>query len=253
MIGMIGETLATGTGGALSYEERRDLDYYVCDGCGYMAKGDQPVKCPICNKDGSSFKLIDKSIIQAAAKVEGDIEVEVAYDDVQIQWTSDAKAKLREVPSGYMRRRAKAVIEKSSRKMGLKTITSEFANRVIMEYAEQVSWKDELLASQKKGEAKPTSEFEWTLEAKQRLERVPEGYMRDCTISLIEQHARGLGTTAITLEVANEGIEKAKTTMEEAMKNPAQLQEIVSKLMAGKGAQNASKDSMVHSPKPNGS
>ena len=152
-----------------------------------------------------------------------------------------------------MRRRAKAVIEKSSRKMGLKTITSEFANRVIMEYAEQVSWKDELLASQKKEEAKPTSEFEWTLEAKQRLERVPEGYMRDCTISLIEQHARGLGTTAITLEVANEGIEKAKTTMEEAMKNPAQLQEIVSKLMAGKGAQNASKDSMVHSPKPNGS
>jgi hypothetical protein len=129
------------------------------------------------------------------------------------------------------------VIEKTARKMGLRTITTEFAKKVIMEYAEQVSWKDELLSNQKKEEAKPLSEFEWTLEAKQRLERVPEGYMRDCTVSLIEEHARGIGTRAITLEVANQGIEKAKTTMEEAMKNPAQLQEIVSKLLAGKGTQ----------------
>ncbi len=133
---------------------------------------------------------------------------------------------------------AKAVIEKSARKMGLRTITSEFANRVILEYADQVSWKDELLATQSQtaGNEAAKPEFEWTLEAKQRVERVPEGYMRDCTVSLIEQHARGLGSTAITVEIANEGIEKAKTTMEEAMKNPAQLQEIVSKLLAGKGS-----------------
>lgn len=236
MIGVLGEALASGTSEPLSYEARRDLDYFVCEGCGYMAKGSQPVKCPICDKEGSAFKLIDKSLIQSAARTEGNIEVEMAYDDVPIEWTSDAKARLREVPSGYMRRRAKAVIEKSARKMGLRTITSEFANRVIVEYADQVSWKDELLANQpKETSAKPASEFEWTLEAKQRVERVPAGYMRDCTVSLIEQHARSLGTKAITLEIANQGIEKAKTTMEEAMKNPAQLQEIVSKLLAGKG------------------
>jgi nucleotide-binding universal stress UspA family protein len=252
MIGKLGETLATGTGKVLSYEERRDLNYYICDGCGYMAKGEQPVLCPICNNDGSSFKLIDKTLIQSAAKIEGEIEVEMAYDDVAIEWTSDAKAKLREVPSGYMRRRAKAVIEKTARKTGLRTITSEFSSKVIREYAEQVSWKDELLANQKKEETKPTSEFEWTLEARQRLERVPEGYMRDCTASLIEEHARGIGTRAITLEVANQGIEKAKATMGEAMKNPAQLQEIISKLMAGKGTQNASTN-MANAQKPNGS
>jgi len=237
MVGMIGETLASGTGKVMNYEERRDLDYYVCDGCGYMAKGNQPVKCPICSKEGSDFKLIDKAMIQAAAKAEGGIETEIAYDDVPIEWTSDAKAKLRQVPSGYMRRRAKAVIEKSARKMGLRTITTEFADKVIIEYADQVSWKDELLANQKNeaSSSKPKSGFEWTLEAKQRVERVPEGYMRDCTVSLVEQHAKGLGTTAITLEIADQGIEKAKVTMEEAMKNPAQLQEIVTKLLAGKG------------------
>ncbi|HLB02119.1 MAG TPA: universal stress protein [Nitrospiria bacterium] len=253
MIGMISETLAAGTGKGMSYEDRRDLDYYACEGCGYMAKGDQPVKCPICNQEGSAFKLIDKALIQAAAKIEGDVEVEVAYDDVPIEWTSEAKAKLREVPSGYMRRRAKAVIEKSTRKMGLRTITSEFASKVILEYAEQVSWKDELLGSQKKQDpAKPASGFEWTLEARQRLERVPEGYMRDCTVSLVEQHAKGLGITAISLEIANQGIEKSKATMEEAMKNPAQLQEIVTKLLAGKEKQNAPADSMANAQKPNG-
>jgi hypothetical protein len=68
MIGQLGETLAAGTGKSLSYEARRDLDYYVCDGCGYMAKGSQPVQCPICNNEGSSFKLVDKALIQSAAK-----------------------------------------------------------------------------------------------------------------------------------------------------------------------------------------
>ena len=42
--------------------------------------------------------------------------------------------------------------------------------------------------------------------------------MRDCTRALIIKHADKLGTTHITLEVANEGIEQAKEYMEEAMK-----------------------------------
>ncbi len=233
MVGEIGEITAA----PRTYDERRNLDYYVCEGCGYLAKGDQPVKCPICAGEGGAFKLIDKSVIQAAAKAEGGIEVETAYDDVQIEWTSDAKAKLRLVPSGYMRRRAKAVIEKSARKMGLRTITSEFAMKVIKEYAEEVAWKDELLAAIPKEEtvAGPGG-LEWTRDARERLEKVPTGYMRDCTQSLIEQHARSKGAIAITLQIANEGIESAKTQMEEAMKHPEKLQEIVGRLMGNRNA-----------------
>jgi hypothetical protein len=60
--------------------------------------------------------------------------------------------------------------------------------------------------------------YSWTPEAQARLERAPVGFMRDCTKALIIKHADKLGTTHITLEVANEGIEQAKGYMEEAMK-----------------------------------
>ena len=67
------------------------------------------------------------------------------------------------------------------------------------------------------GHAEPAP-YNWTAEAQARLERAPEGFMRDCTKALIIKHADKLGTTHITLEVANEGIEQAKGYMEEAMK-----------------------------------
>ncbi|NIO84903.1 MAG: hypothetical protein GTN53_30700, partial [Candidatus Aminicenantes bacterium] len=81
-------------------------------------------------------------------------------------WTSEAKERLRAVPSGYMRRRTKAIIEKSARKMGIKTITADFAGKIIMEYADEVSWKDELLGENEEKITAPTAEFEWTREAK---------------------------------------------------------------------------------------
>jgi len=236
IMGLMGDTAAASAGQKiLSYDERRELDYWVCSDCGYLAKGGQPVKCPICPADGTKFKLIDKSIILAAAKAEGNIEVEIAYDDVVIEWTAEAKERLKAVPSGYMRRRAKAIIDKSARKMGLKTITTEFTSKVIMEYASEVSWKDELLAGDAEEKlAAPAPEFEWTRDANQRIERVPPGYMRDCTKGMVEQHARSKGVRAITLDICNEGIEQAKASMEEAMKNPAKMEEILAKFMLKK-------------------
>ena len=53
--------------------------------------------------------------------------------------------------------------------------------------------------------------------------------MRDCTRALIVKHAEKLGTTVITLEVANEGIQQAKQTMEEAMKS-GNVKDIVARL-----------------------
>lgn len=80
------------------------------------------------------------------------------------------------------------------------------------------------------------SPFSWTPEAQQRLDRVPEGFMRDCTRALIQKHAEKIGATTITIEVANEGIEQAKGTMEEAMKT-GNLKDIIARL-TGAGSQN---------------
>ena len=106
-----------------SYLDRMAQPYYVCDGCGYIGKGAQPVKCPICGGAGDGFKMVDKSMFDAAAKQEGVLETQLAYDDVPMQWTKDAKEAIRAVPAGFQRRRAKAKIEKTARKLGMTTIT----------------------------------------------------------------------------------------------------------------------------------
>jgi nucleotide-binding universal stress UspA family protein len=238
-----------------AYLDRMSQNYFVCDGCGYIGKGDMPVKCPVCGAEGARFKQVDKAIFEAAAKAEGELETDVAYDDVPMQWTKDAKEAIRAVPAGFQRRRAKAKIEKSARKLGMTTITLEFAAPMIKEAASEdytpifankgtgtsEEAEAKLAAASKgngtngngthdngNGHAEP-SRYTWTDEAQARLERAPEGFMRDCTRALIQKHADKIGTTVITLEVANEGIEQAKGYMEEAMKT-GNLKQMIAEL-----------------------
>ena len=65
------------------------------------------------------------------------METDLAYDDVPMQWTKDAKEAIRAVPAGFQRRRAKAKIEKSARKLGMTTITLEYAAPMIKEAASE--------------------------------------------------------------------------------------------------------------------
>ena len=225
-----------------SYLDRMAQPYYVCDGCGYIGKGAQPVKCPICGGAGDGFKMVDKSMFDAAAKQEGVLETQLAYDDVPMQWTKDAKEAIRAVPAGFQRRRAKAKIEKTARKLGMTTITLEYASPMIDEAANEdytpIFANKDAEAEQpapQTSEPAPGSPYQWEPEALTRLERAPEGFMRDCTRALIIKHAEKLGTTHITSDVANEGIEQAKHTMEEAMKS-GNVKEIIAKL-TGAGAQ----------------
>ena len=224
-------------------------DYFICDGCGYIGKGEMPVKCPVCAAGGDRFKLVDKSLFEAAAHAEGALETDLAYDDVPMQWTKDAKEGIRAVPAGFQRRRAKAKIEKTARKLGMTTITLEYAASMIQEAASEdytpifankgtgasteaqatvaaaTNGTTGATAPQENGHGngnahaeEPASAYTWLPEAQSRLERAPEGFMRDCTRALIEKHADKIGVIVITAEVAHEGNEQAKDYMAEAMK-----------------------------------
>ena len=225
-----------------AYLDRMTQNYFVCDGCGYIGKGDTPVRCPVCGADGNRFKQVDKSIFEAAAKSEGTLETEMAYDDVPMQWTKDAKEAIRAVPAGFQRRRAKARIEKSARKLGMTTITLEFSAPTIKEAAAEeytpifankgtgmAAAGEATLAAPAGNNTEAPSPYTWTPEAIQRLERAPTGFMRDCTRALIHKHADKLGTTLITLDVADEGIEQAKGYMEEALKT-GNLKDMIAQL-----------------------
>ncbi len=233
-----------------AYLDRMGQTYFVCDGCGYIGKGDAPVRCPVCSADGTRFKQVDKKIFEVAATSEGELETDVAYDDVPMQWTKDAKEAIRAVPAGFQRRRAKAKIEKSARKLGMTTITLEYAAPMIKEAAAEdytpifankgtgtspvaeaaVAAKPEQSSND---QTETDSPYTWTSEAQARLDRAPEGFMRDCTKSLILKHAEKVGTTIITIDVANEGIEQAKDYMAEAMKT-GNLKDMIADL-TGKG------------------
>ena len=242
-----------------AYLDRMTQNYFVCDGCGYIGKGETPVKCPVCAADGSRFKLVDKKIFEVAAQSEGEVETNLAYDDVPMQWTKDAKEAIRAVPAGFQRRRAKAKIEKTARKLGMTTITLEYAAPMIKDAADEDY--QPIFANKGSGtsaEAAATlaavngngsngngtheagngqtiiDPFTWTADALARLERAPEGFMRDCTKALIVKHAEKIGVTHITIEVANEGIEQAKDYMAEAMKT-GNLKDMIADL-TGKGS-----------------
>jgi nucleotide-binding universal stress UspA family protein len=203
--------------------------YYICSGCGHIAKGAEPVKCPICNAGADSFKEVDRTIFEAAAKTEGEVTTDVSYDDVPIQWTQEARKLLRTIPAGFQRRRAKAKVEKPARKKGMLTITKEYALPVLESEGAKVEDSGE-------GQIQ-LGDFTWTTDAVQRLERVPVGYMRECTRGLVEQHARSLSATTITLEIANTGIEEGKRTMEEAVRDPQKLNEIIARFKTAKTAE----------------
>src|SRR5437773_6985624 len=180
MSGIVEEKPAV-SAGTQAYLDRMSQNYYLCGGCGYTAKGDQPVQCPICKATGVKFKLIDKSMFEAAAKTEGILETEMSYDDVPMQWTKDAKDAIRAVPAGFQRRRCKAKIEKTARKMGMTTITLEYAKPYIDEAASEEYTP--IFANKGTGAypppdkheaptaAPPGSRFTWTSDAVARLER----------------------------------------------------------------------------------
>ncbi|HET6371209.1 MAG TPA: universal stress protein [Nitrospiria bacterium] len=232
MAGMMDQIVGVDPAKAAHYDEKSKLDFHICEGCGHIAKGEKPVQCPICGAGGEKFHYLDKAIFEAAAKAEGGIELEVGYDGVPLQWTEDAKNVLRKVPAGFERRRAKAKAEKTARKMGFKTISREFAVRMIEGgAAEEVDFSTKAIAAAtvSKEEEKPQG-FNWTPEALARLERVPIGYMRDASRGHIEEHARSINASTIDLEIAEAGLAKARGEMEAVMSGAVSLDEIKARL-----------------------
>ncbi|MFQ5543707.1 MAG: universal stress protein [Nitrospiria bacterium] len=230
---------------AASYDEKAKFDFHICGNCGYTAKGSKPVECPICSADGAKFNFLDKSLFESAAKAEGGISREVGYDGVPLDWTEEAKDILRAVPAGFERRRAKAKVEKTARKMGFQTIAKEFAIRMIEGADDEVdillsnvqNTTQEALAENEKEPAKhQVPVFTYSPEAQERIDRVPVGFMRDATRQHIENYAFSQSVTHISIEVAEAGIQKATEEMESVMSGATSVSEIRERMAAMSGS-----------------
>ena len=147
---------------------------------------------------------------------------------VVVKWSADARDALREVTDAYLRRRAKARVEKYARGKKIPVITMQLALPIIEDTVGRdklgAGW-DTLLAKTKFEAAEApapasTSEgngFTWTEDATARLNRVPAGFMRDMTREEVERTATEKGVTVIDLAVCEEGIGHARETMNEVI------------------------------------
>jgi len=207
----------------------------ICSICGYTVKGPNAVvTCPVCSASADKFQTITKEVIETIAAQEGGIEEEESMPGVQVKWSADARDALREVTDAYLRRRAKARIEKYARSRKIPVITCQLALPMIEETVGRdklgAGW-DTLLAKTKfepaaVPDAPPAaapdavaapSPFAWTEDAVARLNRVPAGFMRDMTREEIERVASDRGVTTIDLAVCEDGIGHARQTMNEVI------------------------------------
>jgi Proto-chlorophyllide reductase 57 kD subunit len=191
------------------------------------------VTCPVCSASADKFQTITKEVIETIAAQEGGIEEEESMPGVQVKWSADARDALREVTDAYLRRRAKARIEKYARSRKIPVITCQLALPMIEETVGRdklgAGW-DTLLAKTKfEPAAAPgapaatdsapalPSPFTWTEDAVARLNRVPAGFMRDMTREEVERVATDRGVTVIDLAVCEDGIGHARQTMNEVI------------------------------------
>jgi nucleotide-binding universal stress UspA family protein len=215
---------------------------YICGECGYAARNVLPVACPVCHSGPARFTLIDKRLIETAAAQEGPVSEEESFDGVKVKWTEDAKKLLWTLTDAYARRRAKARIEKLARVQRLPAVTVDFASPIVQETIGDLSALHanaplalaandqkaptqidapeaaeaeaaEAAAQPAAAELEEAAPITWTPEARQRLDRVPEGYMREMTEEIILKHAGEQQANIITLAIAEAGIEIAKGEM----------------------------------------
>jgi nucleotide-binding universal stress UspA family protein/predicted Zn-ribbon and HTH transcriptional regulator len=208
--------------------ESKAVKTYICGDCGYAARDQQPVKCPVCGVDSTHFNMIDKDALEKVALQEGGINEEETFDGVRLKWSDQAKKALRQVPRGYMRRNVKARIEKSARTQKIDTITNEFALNIIeanMDEAAAVREDaPELKAIAQSRQVTDTPQGEgidsplaWTSDAIERLHQVPAGFMRNITQSRIEQRAQETNLETIDLEFTARVIEDGRSLANEVL------------------------------------
>jgi nucleotide-binding universal stress UspA family protein len=198
----------------------------ICSVCGYTVKGPNPVvTCPVCRAAADKFQIVSREVVEAIASQEGGIEEEESLPGVQVKWSADARDALREVADAYLRRRAKARVEKYARSKKIPVITCALALPMIEETVGRdklgAGW-DTLLAKTKfePAEAPAAGErsaFTWMEEATARLNRVPAGFMRDMTREEIEKVAGAKGVATIDLAVCEEGLGHARQLMNEVI------------------------------------
>jgi len=149
-------------------------------------------------------KKAEKAAEVVVAKQQG---AEQTFDARTVFWGKEATDVLEAVADESTRGNIKLRAEKLALTEKRKTITADFVRRVMGDDASE------------KAAPAANINLKWDEEATQRIERVPEGFMRDASKSRVEAYAKRENCTEITLEVCEAGLAEARKAMMSAMQS----------------------------------
>ena len=228
----------------------QDQKTLKCNECGTIVAEDV-VKCGVCGAGAESLFTMDKSGFQASDEERSDATTVTTFDSVQVTWTQDALDYLNQFPEGHIRRRAHARIEKNARVQKISTISVAFAKDLLNE---KITEKEPAKGNgnghkaavapaegfRSFGELEPfegknfskgieidPAQYFWSGDAIGRIEKVPQGFMRDNTMERVLDYAHSQNTNNISLEFCEKGIEESVKVMNEMVKNGATLEDFI--------------------------
>ena len=144
--------------------------------------------------------------------------------------------RLNSFPQGHLRRKAHARVEKNARVQKVNKVTAAFLDKILNEKIVKDGNGNGNGDSEgipgdisKIGEALDAEDFNWSPEALERLEKVPQGFMRDNTQNRVMAWCSQNDIKDISLEVCETGIKESVKMMEDAIKNGATLEDFLPK------------------------
>jgi len=201
-----------------------------CTSCNTYHKGDV-VKCSVCDAGAERLLPVDKAEFKATdTEAQDSTTFTTLPDGVEVSWTQEALDRLNEFPQGHLRRKAHARVEKNARVQKVNTVSLAFLNKILNEKISKDDSGDSKSIPgdiREIGAALSPDDFNWSPEALERLERVPQGFMRDNTQNRVMAWCSQNDIRDISLEVCEEGIRESVKMMEEAMKSGAALEDFL--------------------------
>jgi len=115
----------------------------------------------------------------------------------KLHWQAAALARLMRVPEGFMRARTHDRVENAAYEQDLSEITLELVEQSILELRNTMekSIKSEHPKREKSKNAEKS--ITWSSEAEERMQKVPDGFMREMTRERVEAFARHQGINII--------------------------------------------------------
>lgn len=59
---------------------------YLCSRCGYAAREQRAVACPVCHETGETFLSVDPEALETAVQEQGGSQTEDTFDGRSLRW-----------------------------------------------------------------------------------------------------------------------------------------------------------------------